>query len=302
MPATGTANSARQLTTIATEADNALWSPDGKAIVFTSAVYPDCPALNAKSDSGEDGLTAGDKCNASRDQAQAASQVKARVFDHLLYRHWNAFTGDKRSHLFLLSLQPGTVRDLTPNDPHDVPPFSLGGGGGFAISPDSRELAFTENLDEEPAISTNADIFTLDLTNPSAKPVKISTSPGGDFSPSYSPDGKYLAWRSQARAGYESDKFRLMRSTTGRKGPRKIDPKFTNRLCSYFETLPASTDVFLSFLHIHLTKRKIYYHSSWLDDKARSHKSMRSISMEHRQLSSLLQQHAVSGAALMASW
>ncbi len=104
----------------------------------------------------------------------------------------------------------GAVRDLTPKDQHDVPPFSLEGGCGCAISPDSKELAFTENLDEEPAISTNADIFTLDLTDAKAKPVKVSTSPGGDFSPAYSPDGKYLAWRSQARAGYESDKFRLM--------------------------------------------------------------------------------------------
>jgi dipeptidyl aminopeptidase/acylaminoacyl peptidase len=104
----------------------------------------------------------------------------------------------------------GTVRDLNPNDTHDVPPFSLEGGGGFSISPDSKELAFTENLDPEPAISTNADIFILDLTSESAKPVKVSTSPGGDFNPAYSPDGKYIAWRSQARAGYESDRFRLM--------------------------------------------------------------------------------------------
>ena len=39
--------------------------------------------------------------------------------------------------------------------------------------------------------------------------MKVSTSAGGNFNPAYSPDGKYLAWRSQARAGYESDKFRL---------------------------------------------------------------------------------------------
>ena len=184
------------------DADNALWSPDGKSIVFTAAVYPDCPAIVPDSFAGE-------KCNADRDAAQAASKVKARVFDHLLYKHWNAFTGDKRSHLFLLNVETGAIRDLTPNDPHDVPPFSLEGGCGCAFSPDSKELAFTENLDEEPAISTNADIFTLDLTNPAAKPEKVSTSPGGDFNPAYSPDGKYLAWRSQARAGYESYKFRL---------------------------------------------------------------------------------------------
>ncbi len=58
------------------------------------------------------------------------------------------------------------MRDLTPNDPHDVPPFSLEGGGcGFAFAPDAKELAFTENLDPEPAISVSAKIFTLDLTN-----------------------------------------------------------------------------------------------------------------------------------------
>ena len=55
------------------------------------------------------------------------------------------------------------------------------GGGGFAFAPDSKELAFTENLDPEPAISTSASIFTLDLTNPAAKPVKVSTSAGGNL-------------------------------------------------------------------------------------------------------------------------
>jgi dipeptidyl aminopeptidase/acylaminoacyl peptidase len=202
-PATGATSNPAKLTTISTEAGDALWSPDGHSVVFTSSVYPDCPAITATDRSG-------DKCNADRDKAAAESKVKAQIFTHLLYRHWNHYTGDKRSHLFLVSVDTGALRDLTPNDPHDVPPFSLGGGGGFAFAPDSRELAFTENLDEEPATSTNADIFTLDLTNPAAKPVKVSTAAGGDFSPAYSPDGKYLAWRSQERAGYESDKFRLM--------------------------------------------------------------------------------------------
>jgi len=220
--ATGAASNAKKLTAISTEADNALWSPDGRSVVFTSSVYPDCPAI-----SPEDG-GAGDKCNSERDAAQAASKVKAQVFTHLLYRHWNHFTGPKRSHLFLLSVESGALRDLTPNDPHDVPPFSMGGGGGFAFAPDSKELAFTENLDPEPAISTSASIFTLELTNPAAKPAKVSTSAGGNFNPAYSPDGKYLAWRSQARAGYESDKFRLMLYDRAGKTVKDLLPKFEN--------------------------------------------------------------------------
>ena len=203
--ATGATSNPKKLTAISTEAGDAIWSPDGHAILFTSAVYPDCPAISP-ADGG-----VGDKCNADRDAAQAASKVKAQIFTHLLYRHWDHFTGDKRTHLFLATVGTGAVRDLTPNDPHDVPPFSLEGGGcGCAFAPDGKELAFTENLDEEPAISTSTSIFTLDLTNPAAKPVKVSASKGGNFNPAYSPDGKWLAWRSEERAGYEADKFRLV--------------------------------------------------------------------------------------------
>jgi dipeptidyl aminopeptidase/acylaminoacyl peptidase len=223
-----------QLTHNSIEPDNARWSPDGKFIIFIAAVYPDCPVFT-ESTAASAGSPS-DKCNADRDKAATDSKVKAQIFTELLYRHWNHFTGPKRSHLFLVHTEHPSptellVRDLTPNDPHDVPPCSLGGDGGFSISPDSKELAFTENPDEVPATSTSAQIYTLnlsnqDLTNPSPKPIKISTSAGGNFNPAYSPDGKYLAWRSQARAGYESDKFRLLLYDRTTKTAKNLLPRF----------------------------------------------------------------------------
>ncbi len=222
--ATGATSNARKLTAIATGADNVKWSPDSKSIIFTSAVYSDCVPISP-ADGG-----AGNRCNEERDKALAASQVKAQIFTHLLYRHWDHYTSDKVSHLFLVLADGSGMRDLNPNDPHDVPPDypSQELGGSFDISPDSKELAFTENLDPVQAISTHSDIFVLDLTDPAAKPVKISTSAGGNFSPAYSPDGKYLAWRSQARAGYESDRLRLMVYDRAAKTCKDLLPNFDN--------------------------------------------------------------------------
>ena len=186
----------KKITSISTEADGAMWFPDGKRILFVSEVYPDCAA---------------DACNKAKDDERANSKVKAMVFTRLFYRHWNHYTNFKRSHLFVVSIDGGEAKDITPGD-HDVPPFSLGGQDNYAISPDGREVAFTSNHDDVEATSTNNDIFTVNVAGDalSMEPKKLSISPGSDSTPLYSPDGSWLAWRMQDRAGYESDRFRLV--------------------------------------------------------------------------------------------
>ena len=183
---------ARQLTSLSTEADGAVWARDGKHILFVSEVYPDCKD---------------DACNKVRDEENAKSKVKAKTFTRLFYRHWSSYTRFKRSHLFVVAPEGGIPVDITPGD-HDVPPFNLGGQDLYAISPDGQEVAFTSNIDEVEATSTNNDVFIVPITG--GTPRKISTSPGSDSTPLYSPDGRYIAYRSQVRAGYESDRFRLL--------------------------------------------------------------------------------------------
>ena len=186
-------SSTRQITRLSTEASGVLVSPNGALLVFLSSVYPECGADDA--------------CNARLIAEEEKNKVKARLYSSLLYRHWNEWQGPRRRHLLVGKIDGTEVKDLTPGN-FDVPPFSLGGPEDYEISPDSSEVAFTMNVDRDQASSTNSDIYAVPLAGGEFR--KITTGPGADSAPRYSPDGRMLAFRSQVRAGFESDRWRLM--------------------------------------------------------------------------------------------
>lgn len=186
---------ARKLTSLATEASGVTWSPDGKWLAFLSDVYPDCATL---------------ECSAKKLKESEESPTKARLLTGLLFRHWVSWKDDRFSHLFVMPADGASPpRDLTPGAA-DVPPFSLGGPEGYAFSADSKEIAFVKKTDKVEALSTNSDIFTLEIGSPTATPRKVTTNPAADEGPVYSPDGRFILYRAQARAGFESDRWELM--------------------------------------------------------------------------------------------
>jgi dipeptidyl aminopeptidase/acylaminoacyl peptidase len=183
-----------QVTRISTGAGQPVWSPDGKWIAFSSDVYPECKS---------------DACNESEDQKADSSKVQAKVTDRLLYRHWVEWRNRKRTHVFIVPVKGGVANDVTQGD-FDSPPYGAATGVDYAFSPDSKEIAYLRNPDKVEATSTNSDIYILPLNGGTAKNITVANM-GYDAAPVYTPDGKYILFRSQATAAFEADRWRIMR-------------------------------------------------------------------------------------------
>jgi len=184
---------AQQVTDFVAGAANVVISPDGKQMLFVSEVYPDCQTID---------------CLKQKIDSVKNSPVKARIIDHLFYRHWNRWLEGKRSHVFLATIDGKVIKDVTPGD-YDTPPLDLGGQHDYVFSPDGQEICFVRNTDPIVAASTNNDLFIYNLN--SGKTERLTgKNKGNDNNPTYSPNGRYLAYLSMARAGFEADRRRIM--------------------------------------------------------------------------------------------
>ena len=189
----------RQVTSLFFGADAGVWSPDGRWIAYTSEVYPGCAGDTA----------AVDACNRKRFEERKASKIEARIVDHLFARHWTEWKDGKRTHVFVQPAQGGPARDVTPGD-SDWPTFRVGGGDDIAFTPDGAEVIVSAKPAQREAWSTNGDLWTIPVQGGAPRNLTPG-NPGDDASPKPSPDGRWLAWLAQARNGYESDQWKLMR-------------------------------------------------------------------------------------------
>lgn len=199
---------ARAVTTIATEATQPVWSPDGKTLAFVSAVFPEFSTQP---------FVESDAANKAKLDAREASKVKARLFTQLLYRHWDSWVEGLRQHVFTVEIgaegrASGLPRDVTPGENDAVPTSdTFSAGDEFAFSPDGKQLVFTAPPlpTRTQAWNTNHDVWSVDLASGERRNL-TEKNPAADGLPRWSPDGKTLAWRAQARPGFEADRWQLV--------------------------------------------------------------------------------------------
>lgn len=176
------------LTTIIGGISSFHYSPDGNLIAFSTEVktkktikdkYPDLRNTNVYS------------------------------YDALPVRAWDHWEDENRSHIFVMPAAGGQGVDIMEGQDYDCPLQPMGGGEDYCWSADSKKIFYSSKKVNNPAQSTNTDIYVYNLEDKSTNNL-TSSNLGYDKSPVISKSGKYLAYLSQERAGFEADKVRLM--------------------------------------------------------------------------------------------
>ncbi|MBM3848948.1 MAG: S9 family peptidase [Verrucomicrobia bacterium] len=197
---------ARAVTRLSTGASAPVWSPDGSRIAFLSSVFPEFSGKPAAES---------ERLNRERIQGLEKGQVKARVYDALPVRKWDAMNDGRRNHLFVVSVAQGAAVkdpvDLTPGAQDAVPWSStFASGDEFAWAADSRSLVHTPSPAPVREESWSTDHNVVSVSVDGARHEPLTTQPAADGCPQFSPDGRWLAYRAQARAGFEADRWQLM--------------------------------------------------------------------------------------------
>jgi len=236
----------QQITKTAGGEYNAIWNADGSKILFLAAaedglqIYSMNPDGTARIQiSNQPGGISNIKLSPCGKKILFTSDVKidkaiqdiypdlplaeAKLYDDIMYRHWDTWEDGYYSHIFIADLENGSVKnatDIMPGEPFDSPLMPFGGIEEITWSPDSKTIAYTckKLSGRDYALSTNSDVYLYNIETGQTTNF-TEGMPGYDWQPLYSPDGNKLAWLSMERAGFEADKQRLFIAdlTTGEK-------------------------------------------------------------------------------------
>jgi len=190
---------ATQVTNVPLDAGSFRVSPDGARIAFSAEVFP--------------GKSIEETARMLDEQPKQKSSGK--IYDSLLFRHWDAWADGRRNHLFVIPVKGGAPVDLMQAMDADAPSKPFGGPEEYAFTPDSNAVVFSaRNVGREEAWSTNFDLYLapIDFSQEGGKSQTNLTAgnKAWDTVPAFSPDGKTLAYLAMERPGFEADRFRIV--------------------------------------------------------------------------------------------
>lgn len=186
----------KQLTNDKSDIEGFLFSPDEKRVVIVKRVKTKATTADNHPD---------------------LPLAKGFVVDDLMYKHWDEWITDA-PHPFVADFNGESINegeDILSGTAYDCPNRPFGGVEQLAWSNDSKKLAYSCNkkTGAEYSVSTDTDIYLLNLDDNSTvnlcKQDESRSNYGYDTTPTFSPDGKNMAWLSMKRDGYESDQNRL---------------------------------------------------------------------------------------------
>jgi dipeptidyl aminopeptidase/acylaminoacyl peptidase len=225
---------------LSTPADetNARWRPDGKKIGFLYAgtnnvtqmweVNPDgsggVQVTSATSDVTNFGYSASGNVIWFTSDVKLDKQAAdlypdlplatGKIYDDLMYRHWNVWNEGAYSHIFVATYADGKItgnpKDIMGDERFDSPMKPMAGDEQIALSPDGKTIAYTcKKLSGSLyAVSTNSDIYLYDIASGATTNLSGGMM-GYDINPAFSPDGKNILWLSMETPTYEADRNRI---------------------------------------------------------------------------------------------
>jgi dipeptidyl aminopeptidase/acylaminoacyl peptidase len=190
-------------------------SPDGKTLVYSQSVYPDCPDI---------------ACTVARKKAKADAKTTGVVYDRLFVRHWDNWEDGTRNHLFAIALNKdgvaaGAPVSLMKEFDGDAPSKPFGGDDELAISPDGKTVVFSAKLaGKTEAWSTNYDLWSVPIDGSRAPQNLTEDNKAWDAGPVFSPDGRWLAYRAMKRPGFEADRSAILLRDIATGKTREVAP------------------------------------------------------------------------------